>query len=196
MPKGNKPTASSPFSLVKGIALLIPNDKKIPVPSQLIWIRHMAGDGQGVMTVVDSLKELEALLPASCVWVASPLYVTKELRKTIGETPLFVASLPGLEGKELDDAIEIIQFEYRSQKLLSNAVSRNNALKASAKAAENFSETAANLESILRKLWAEEGATLKNVAQQLTNMRIPTSTGSDLWHATQVRRLLMKLGLY
>lgn len=195
MPKGNKPTAS-PFSLAKGVALLIPNDKKIPVPSQLIWIRHMAGDGQGVMTVVDSLKELEALLPASCVWVASPLYVTKELRKTIGETPLFVASLPGLEGKELDDAIDIIQFEYRSQKLLSNAVSRNNALKASAKAAENFSETAANLESILRKLWKEEGATLKNVAQQLTNMRIPTSTGADVWHATQVRRLLMKLGLY
>lgn len=195
MPKGNKPTAS-PFSLVKGVALLIPNDKKIPVPSQLIWIRHMAGDGQGVMTVVDSLKELEASLPASCVWVASPLYVTKELRKIIGETPLFVASLPGMEGKPLDDAITLIQFEQQQQKLLSNAVSRNNAVKASAKAAENFSATAKNLEDTLRKLWAEEGATLKNVAQSLTNMRVPTSTGADVWHATQVRRLLMKLGLY
>lgn len=195
MPKGNKPTAS-PFSLVKGVALLIPNDKKIPVPSQLIWIRHMAGDAKGVMRVIDSLPELEASLPASAVWVASPLYVTEAFLATIGQTPYFVASLAGFEGEMLADAVKIIRFEHQQQKLLSNAVSRNNALKASAKAAENFSETAANLESILRKLWKEEGATLKNVAQQLTNMRIPTSTGADVWHATQVRRLLMKLGLY
>lgn len=192
---GNKPTASSPFSLVKGIAYLVPS-AKIPAPSQLVWIRHMAGDAKGVMRVVDSLPELEASLPASAVWVASPLYVTETFLKTIRQTPYFVASLPGFEGGMLADAVKIVRFEHQQQKLLANAVSRNNALKASAKAAENFSETAKNLEDTLRKLWKEEGATLKNVAQRLTDMRVPTSSGADIWHATQVRRLLLKLGLY
>lgn len=192
---GNKPTASSPFSLVKGIAYLVPS-AKIPAPSQLVWIRHMAGDAKGVMRVVDSIQELEASLPASAIWVASPLYITEAFLATIGQTPYFVASLPGFEGEMLSDAVKIVRFEHQQQKLLSNAVSRANAMRASAKAAENFSETAKNLEDTLRKLWKQPDATLKNVAQQLTNMRIPTSTGADVWHATQVRRLLMKLGLY
>lgn len=189
----NKPEGN-PLQLANGVAYLIPNDK-IPIPSQLIWIRYMAGDTAELLKVASSLEELGALLPASCVWLASPLYYTEKLKSVIGKTPYFVASLPGLAGEELESAVELIRLEHRSQKLLNNVVSKSNAHHAFKAASENHAETAAKLENTLRELWAEPDATLKGVAQTLTNRRIPTSTGAAVWHATQVRRLLVKLGI-
>lgn len=194
MPKADKPTAN-PLTLSTGIALLIPNEK-VPVPSQLIWIRSAAQDTTESLRIASSIKELKDLLPASVVWVAEPLYASEELFKLIRDTRLMVASLPGYEGQDLHRAIETFHVHARAAKHLGKMVRIHTVANSARPAAENHAEVALKLENTLKELWKKEGATLLGVAKELTNRRVPTASGAAVWHPTQVRRLLVKLGIY
>lgn len=194
MTKADKPTAN-PLALSKGVALLIPSEK-VPVPSQLIWIRSAAQDTTESLRIASSFKEMKALLPASVVWIAEPLYASEELFKIIGDTPLMVASLPGYKGKDLHRAIETFHFHARAAKHLGKEVRIHTVANSARPAAENHAEVALKLEKTLRELWKADGATLLGVAKELTNRRVPTASGAAVWHPTQVKRLLVKLGIY
>lgn len=151
-----------------------------------------------MMPSVESLSELKKLqkkAEVSQVWIASAEYATPELWKSIDPLPLNVASLPGLEGDELRQACEWVLLHVEQGKNLAEGVKKFNAHYAFEKSKANAEDTTKRLENVLRELYAQPGQNLSSIALELQNRKIKTPRGGDSWHATQVRRQLVNLGL-
>lgn len=170
----------------------------MPVLSQEAWCRQAAEDKPPQMPAVSSLSELKKLqknAEVSQVWIASAEYATPELWRSIDPLPLKVASLPGLEGDELRQACSWVLLHTEQSKKLAEKVKTFNAHHAYSKNQADAEVATKRLESVLRELYAQPGQNLSSIALELQNRKIKTPRGGDSWHATQVRRQLVNLGL-
>lgn len=170
----------------------------MPVLSQEAWCRQAAEDKPPVMPSVESLDELKKLqkkAEVSQVWIASAEYATPELWKSIDPLPLNVASLPGLEGDELRQACEWVVLHTEQSRKLALTVKNFNAHHAYSKNQADAEVATKRLENVLRELYAQPEHNLSSIALELQNRKIKTPRGGDSWHATQVRRQLINLGL-
>ena len=170
----------------------------MPVLSQEAWCRQAAEDKPPVMPSVESLDELKKLRKKQDVtqlWVSSAEYVTRDVWKSIDPLPLKVASLPGLEGDELLQACSWVLLHTQQSKNLAEKVKTFNAHHAYSKNQADAEVATKRLENVLRELYAQPEHNLSSIAVELQNRKIKTPRGGDSWHATQVRRQLINLGL-
>ncbi|WP_454252845.1 hypothetical protein [Pseudomonas sp. Marseille-Q7302] len=170
----------------------------MPVLSQEAWCRQAAEDKPPVMPSVESLDELRRLRKkqdVTQVWVSSAEYVTRDVWKSIDPHSLKVASLPGLEGDELRQACSWVLLHTEQSRKLAEKVKTFNAHHAYSKNQADAEVATKRLENVLRELYAQPGQNLSSIALELQNRKIKTPRGGDSWHATQVRRQLVNLGL-
>lgn len=170
----------------------------MPVLSQEAWCRQAAEDKPPVMLPVDSLEALKRLrkkAEVSEVWVASAEYVSRDVWKSIDPLPIRVASLPELEGDELRQACEWVRLHTEQSRKLALTVKNFNAHHAYSKNQADAEAATKRLENVLRELYAQPGHNLSSIALELQNRKIKTPRGGESWHATQVRRQLVNLGL-